>query len=1205
MAKFFQNEKRRKRALTALSALIAATLSLGVFAACGATEDEPEDKETAAIPTDTQLLKNGNFEWYGEMMETDRNEKRTFISTPTSWSYTSGSPSSNTRSGLVLASEWKYLATSGRPFSSIDDAVAHWNAEDATLYDRLKFYEDYKTEISELDAGSDAKKLFDEYKYTIDFEDVQYLKEQVGDTLELHDGVKSDDDGNPTETGVLMIHNERESDGIYGTAQYYTSSTTITLKAGTAAEVSVWVRTDHLEYGYKDAAFETAVRGAYVGIVNTVGSSTLDEMQIKNINTDGEWQQYSVYIRANTFASTTFRIKLGLGQGSSDDRYEAVNGYAFFDDVTCKVITAKEYENLTGDAKKYTIEDTGKDKTFNTSSKEERDKPANEKTTKFALDLLAADKLDALDIDTQKSTTDLTVEKTGVTSSWTSEDKGFGKDPENIAGIFTYNELKAEFEKSGGNGYLKPIFKNDFDGKFPFYNDGGEVDGSMPVVMLLSRGAAYTTKLVPTSNETFKLSPDSYMLVSFFVKTSEIRSGRSGAGAILIDGVNKTTISPFDSTTLDPVDIDTDDEEKKESYTDIYKGWTQCFFFVANETDEAKEFSLELTYGPTAIASSTVNSYGDGYAAFTNFETYELTKEQYGYVSTNDRAKKVSLTGETEGNSKFDDASAVFDIEKELALPLSFRGVQAGSNAIVPNEYDEDDNVTNKNPSRAALEAQGLYYGLLNSKYAKNYLANEDNKAWLEALGGNKDDANAWWSKTFGGSNGEPVARQPLVLLNTSGDTLKSYGFFADKKTLSSNSYQRISVRLKVSSGLKAYVYLTDVSDTEKGFNNGLTPKTPKYTYWYDDDGNICASDPTDKDFDEKTGILYYLEDNGLYTKAGDKSGTYYANLHNYKEKAGNLVTDDDTVAFYGKDGKYYTSESYDVEVHNLPTDIVRYKALEDLSEYESIIEIDGTKEGIANKWITVSFYVHTGNKSKDYRLEIWAGQRDYDADAGKTDGIPAGASLFVDNYQTGSVSNYATLLDEAVDKLREDNSNLDPDDEEKLKQELALYYTFSFFDSASYLRYDKAEDTDDEGNPWRDYKQSKYEEQLIYLFYNDLAGEWTGDATISYFLDYSASEVAVSRATNPTSKTDDDDEDEHDHNVNIWLAISSSLLAVVLIVVIVILLVRYLRKKFGKNGPKPKKAKKKKARPAPEAVAPAQESEPKAPEDENDPYND
>ena len=81
MAKFFKS-KTRKRAITALSVFLAASLSLGVFAACGSVTDPDDTTDSAALPADTQLIKNGNFEFYEEVVKDNVKEKKNLISTP-------------------------------------------------------------------------------------------------------------------------------------------------------------------------------------------------------------------------------------------------------------------------------------------------------------------------------------------------------------------------------------------------------------------------------------------------------------------------------------------------------------------------------------------------------------------------------------------------------------------------------------------------------------------------------------------------------------------------------------------------------------------------------------------------------------------------------------------------------------------------------------------------------------------------------------------------------------------------------------------------------------------------------------------------------------------------------------------------------------------------------------------------------------------
>ena len=94
--------------------------------------------------------------------------------------------------------------------------------------------------------------------------------------------------GSDEDTNVLMLHNSY-SDG-KGTAQKYTSSSTITLEAGTAAVFSVWVKTEDMTFNGTSATDKGSAvvgnRGAWIGVTHTVGGTTLDQMQVKNIDTE-------------------------------------------------------------------------------------------------------------------------------------------------------------------------------------------------------------------------------------------------------------------------------------------------------------------------------------------------------------------------------------------------------------------------------------------------------------------------------------------------------------------------------------------------------------------------------------------------------------------------------------------------------------------------------------------------------------------------------------------------------------------------------------------------------------------------------------------------------------------------------------------------------------------------------------------------------
>lgn len=1168
MAKFLKTKRSKKCGVFALSAILAASLSLGMLSACAEKDDSNDDSDTPVSKTDTQLIKNGNFEFYPDNNQTEKDKKINLINTPDSWTRSTGSdangsaPTSDAASGIINTAEWEYFTRPGRPFTSKEDALANWKAESVTAYDRIKAYADYS-----IDSKDDFE-LYDDYKYTVDYDDIKGFwnadeNRSAVDNPLTHDYAT---DKTKEENSVLMIHNEKVTNSsVYGTAQYYTSSTSISLAAGTAAELSVWVKTSNLVHWENKTATQDC--GAYIGVTHTVGGTTLDQMQIKNINTEqlnsektnNGWVKYSLYVRANTYATSTFRIILGLGMGGTTDMYETVNGYAFFDDLTCKLISTDAYDEKTASiAENYKCDmrDYGEDKKFT----------ATKDSQTYALDLYASFTdvlLGSSSQGTNLVNIDLTKETYGGVeySSETYAPLSLANDANNYAQVASPKKMKEE-----DNKYLKAVLEKDF-ANYPF-------DEEKSIIMLMSaNGAPYTAK-----TQAFTLPADNRLLVSFFVKTSEMKSF-TGAGITVVDGETKTSISSVDSTTVATVDID--DETK-----DIYDGWVQCFFFISNDTEESKTFYLEATYGSTSIVGTSKADYTDGYAAFANFQTYSMTETELGYVSTGDRAVTVSLTGKTSATSKFDDV-AMNDsdsVKTDIAKPANYLGVQGGDKRVGGTEID----------SAFSPAPENVYAGLIDSDYQSNYAANEWKTALVEIAQqkGVLTEAVAadWWDKILGN------AKQPLAIINK---VETAYGYLAHATAnISSSSTRRISVRVKVSQGAKAYVYLIDASDVHKGYGSGLALELPNLTYWYDDEGNICTKDPSDKEFNKKTDVAYLLGDNGLYTNALDKNDTkLYANLANYgKDEDGNLITEEKTIAFYAKDGKFYAyydkdKDAYSSEVTDLDHKYARYDYTGKTMP-ESVIVVDGSKKGVADKWVTVAFNVKTGSDAKDYRLEVWSGSRDGSVKN------PAGSYVFFDDNDSSDFSSdYQKVLDEAVAALKKDNANVTEDD--KLKN--AVYYSYSFYDDAAYLRYDKTQDNDKAGNPYSSYKQSAYTEAIAYLYYEDTQSI-EGEALYQMFLDYSSSDVTVER-----DKTDDEPEEEEPaetdtettSNANIWLIAASGAMVAALVIVIASMSIQRILKK--------RKPRTQKAFTAKRNRKAEKESQPKSEpvkRDEDDPYN-
>lgn len=1249
-------KKRRNKQILALglSSLMffAAATSL---AACGNDSDSSTDNsEVTETDTDTARIKNGSFEFYD-----DNGGKNLIITSPTGWSKTTNSSaqgsasSSKTASGIVDtgADAWKNLTEYEKLAEdsaySQAEALAKTSWADFSAKDKLKFYELWEDEYDDDDDAALTDLSFydaNKDKFNISFDDLPGC-ENPGTHY-------TENDEKEENSRVLMLHNSY-TDG-RGTAQKYTSSTSITLEAGTSARFSVWVKTEDMTFNGTSDEKGSAVngnRGAYIGITHTVGGTTLDQVQVKNIDTEAfeaedgvnGWYQYTFYLKGCSYASSSFTVVLGLGQGGSTDKFEYVDGYAFFDDAECEIIRNSAYEEYVKSAgiseeDVVTIDTDADDRLFK-ADKEYKN------VFDYAIDLHAdfdAYEWNAAGDDFKIGPTEQKVNN----KTYVSGAKG-GTTPEgtelygqlslkyddDVTGLFTYSELTAA---GAGNAYLKNVVNKAFDAEsYPFGTDSAD----NKILMLLSTdGVAHTAEL----KNVFSVAPGEYLMISFWVKTSDI-SGFTGASVALREtvGTNETSISSIDTTSVTTVDIDGEDGELIE---DIYDGWQQCFFFVENPSEtETRSFTLSFSYGPTTIYGTNNSSYYAGYAAFTGFETCglneKLSKKQFSYAATGTYAKSVSLTGnELAADASFDSAASIPEklIEEDLADLKNYNGVYGGSGYVIKGGEDKSIN-------------DYAYAGLINQKYEANYFEHlDDPDYWLSKLTAGSShvitEPTGWWKDIFG------IATQPLLIYNDQSLT-NSYGFIGTTQTISSGSYSTVSVRVKVSRGALAYVYLIDTADK----SGTLSITTPKYTYWYNDDGDVCDMDPSDSKFDKKKNVAFYLnETNGLYEvnknwQYYDSSldGKYYANLSNYEkdEATGNLLVADggvsynydasvwkhdgnDGIAYYCKDGKYYAYSNHTTEVtdfsavEKLPA---RTTNLNERSE-SLYMELDNRDGNLGEDWITCTFYIHTGNTDKNYRLEVWNGSRDND----KNYRSNANSYVAFDSNSLDSVSSFDNLFygkdkteydgsDGAIKSIIDKHNEAFPDDlwkdEEDVKANYGkiIYHAYSFYDSPEFLRYDSTLDEDEVGNKYTSYLSSAYSEGIAFLYYEDTE-QVPNNPLYTMFVDYGYTEVSVT--ADVTDDTTDDVTDEDDSSdANMWLFVSSLVIAVVLLLAVISLFVQKLVKKAhlkkaraaasnatSLNTAKRRYAKNVKSAAKEEKKAPAAKEEAK---DDNDPYND
>lgn len=377
-------KKRLKYVFLAFACATAFTFS-GLATACTGDDASTEDKEKTTTKEDTQVLKNGNFEFFTIPEKKEKgNEPEYLIKSVESWSH--GGTNSYSMSGIVSTTKtaWNKLSADGladdldynnKLDSSASDYLSNYvdyNGMKSTdilyrnQYDALKSEEDWTDDEKHGDAYLDRKSKIvnPETHYNVKEKDGK-LYTDGGNGREVFENDKGEyflkyDKGEYSEpiSNVLMLHNYATSHN--GIAQSY-SSVEIDLPANTAAEISVWVKTAYLLYGKGEQV--TQDRGANISLTQTVGSSSLDKFEISCINTEklikegaensNGWIKYTVYVNACDFASSKIKLELGLGETSY-----LTEGYAFFDDATVtKYSSLEDSENYLADEDKLYDED--------------------------------------------------------------------------------------------------------------------------------------------------------------------------------------------------------------------------------------------------------------------------------------------------------------------------------------------------------------------------------------------------------------------------------------------------------------------------------------------------------------------------------------------------------------------------------------------------------------------------------------------------------------------------------------------------------------------------------------------------------------------------------------------------------------------------------------------------------------------------------
>ncbi len=714
------------KTLLVLFLSIALCLSTALSVACDdndSSSSSPSNSSSSVEdtnPTDAQTLKNGDFEF-----STFTKEAKDFpVGTSINW----------IRSNDSIVSS----AVSSSYSSGIIDTKTE-------AYDAIK----ESKKLPEVNPGTPFEVMSDEEK---------------AEFANLED-YEANEDGKPANgTKILMIHNEVKNADIKGTAQKFTSSTSLSLGRHEVAKLSIWVKTVDLESSFYT---DTKEFGAYIAIQNTIGSVSKAPAVIKNINTNGEWVKYTIYLQPSDFATSSFKVVLGLGFGSKELKDEYVQGYAFFDNASFELINLEDLQsdvmdlgqnnpNCVGDSFSLYTQDNG---LF--VDAEAKDLIASEANIDYSASTI-----------TDKGYADRFFIVTHARMSFPGLPLDLGN---NLASGVTNNhgEIAGTVNYAPVADVLKAIHGENHEEKAPMY--------AVSNALYINHGDNYASTSYVTAEFTAKAN--TITKYSFWVKAETKHPTQKGL-TITLNDLDTGNVEAID--TVIASSVTTNDYEDENNYN-----WIEYVLYVSNTLDdEDRTFTLTFDFGTTdKNLTDDIYSLTQGYAIITEPTGYVISEEDYSKVdSSYSYTAKASLTADLpNGIEDTEDAKDSYNFtygandaeaikEGKVATNInSYRGIVGGSNMVGGQ---------NEN----AYSHEKVTAGLVNSEFYTG----------LDAL-----------SKI-----GENKHLQPLMIKTEEG--APSFGFVHTGSSLSLASTLTVTVKVFVEGDAEAYIYLASTDALEQ-----------------------------------------------------------------------------------------------------------------------------------------------------------------------------------------------------------------------------------------------------------------------------------------------------------------------------------------------------------------------------------------------------
>ncbi len=316
-----------------------------------------------------------------------------------------------------------------------------------------------------------------------------------------------------------------------------------------------------------------------------------------------------------------------------------------------------------------------------------------------------------------------------------------------------------------------------------------------------------------TSTE-WKLTGGKFAFVSFSIK-NELKI--IGSTKITVDVYDKLGNKEQKQTEIIKIEKPTEDLT---NYTLLLQN------NFSNTTDE-REFYIVINVGPTDLNSiNNVTDVASGKITITdvNFFVDDKPEEDeedknYEFISKTVNKTIALYAGYAQDSTDEEETTETYSFETK---PSEIGAIVNGPaklkdyfGVIADHSYVNDDSTNYELDTRTGNGENGSYAGLINTKYLNNY-------SLVDIPIGNYTDNI-----------------QPLMIYNNTSD---SYGFIGKSFTIDSDSYSKISMKVRVvGDNATAYIYLVDVSNINKSVLT-FGSFTPNASSDVDNKGSVNSS---------------------------------------------------------------------------------------------------------------------------------------------------------------------------------------------------------------------------------------------------------------------------------------------------------------------------------------------------------------------------